>query len=36
MKWITVILADSRTELASVNEDKFIIRIIFITDPGIL
>lgn len=36
VKWIKVILADSKTELASVNEDMFIGRIIFITIPGIL
>lgn len=36
MKWITIILADSNTELASVTEDTFIGRIIFITILGIL
>lgn len=36
MKWIKVILADSKTELALVNEDTFIGRIIFIIILGIL
>lgn len=36
MKWIKVILADSKTELALVNEDAFIGRIIFIIILGIL
>lgn len=33
MKWITVIFAGSNTDLASVTEDMFIGRIIFIKIP---